>query len=142
MKRIFQYLMPVDWLIFIYTLITGIYILSFSGTYNGSINHICIRLFILVIIAFIIIVNNKTQTSFSRFIRYLYPLATLIYFYPEIDFLDSFIFESFDSLLVNIEEILFQAQPSLIFYEKVPYVWFNELMFASYFAYYPLIIFV
>ncbi|WP_317897858.1 phosphatase PAP2 family protein [Aurantibacillus circumpalustris] len=47
--------------------------------------------------------------------------------------------ENFDELFFNLEQILWNCQPSLIFQKVMPQVWFNELMNMCYFSYYLLI---
>lgn len=117
MKKINQYLISVDWLIFGYILLTPFS----SESFEHLIIHIYIRLIISLLIVFLIFLYQRHTTKITRFLRFLYPLFTLIYFYPEIDFLDDLLFESFDPILVQLEELIFRVQPSLIFYEKVPF---------------------
>jgi membrane-associated phospholipid phosphatase len=44
-----------------------------------------------------------------------------------------------DHVIIRVEQALFGFQPSLAFMERLPQVWFSELLYAAYFSYYLMI---
>lgn len=64
----------------------------------------------------------------------------LAFFYNETAQLNHISFNPIDPLLVNMENVLFGSQPSLLFSSWLPDVWMVELMNLGYLSYYFIII--
>ena len=140
MKRYFAKLIPVDWIILLYIVITSILVLLFEKNAEQFFILFSIRIALIVLIITISYNYSTKSNKLIGFVRHFYPLISLLYFYPEVDILDNYIFSGFDNVLAGIEFTLFKSQPSLLFYELMPFKWFNEIMFFSYFSFYWFII--
>jgi len=138
-RKIVRTIYPTDLITFAYIIVTGIFII-FSGFKLTDINsHIAARIGFVLIICFLIYLDNKFPNKLVHFLRYFYPLAMLGYFYPEVDYLNNVFFRNLDPEVANLEVTIFGGQPSVWFSEYFHWKWFNDLMNLGYLSYYFLI---
>jgi membrane-associated phospholipid phosphatase len=127
-------LKPVEWLIIVYQMI--LIILCFSFKHNViKIDYRYLIGFNGFIIFFILFVFSKIK---NNFIRSLYPLAILPFFYKEIGYLNHIIYsQPLDQLFINLDKkIFFGNNISLLFCQKFSNRIFSEIMHFFYFSYY------
>jgi len=127
-----------------YLLLTGIFIIIFSGRLEHVFSHLILRVAILVIISIFAKTNAKWNKSRAFIIcRFYFPLVLLGYLYKETDYMNNLIFVTdLDPLFANIEEFIFGLQPSVEFSRVMPTEIFAELMYFGYFAYYLMVLLI
>ncbi|NOZ46173.1 MAG: hypothetical protein GXO79_05260, partial [Chlorobi bacterium] len=140
MKKYFAKLLPVDWVILLYIAITTILILLFERNIEQLSILLSVRIFLVIFIVAISNIYSVRPNKLLDYIRHFYPLISLLYFYPEVDKIDNYIFSGFDHVLAGLEFTLFHSQPSILFYRLMPSEIFNEIMFFAYFSFYWFII--
>lgn len=132
---------PIDLATVLYMLVSGIY-LCFSRTgINAILPGLAIRLTVLILI---IVVNRLTARFYTNkpllFLKNLYPLLFLGFFYTETHYMKNIIFSAnLDPYFYNTERLLWNCQPSIEFSKLYNQPWFNELMNVFYFSYYVII---
>ena len=134
-------LTPLDISTLAYAIFSGAYLLFSSTDTICPVNHIAMRILLLLLVGALIYLKRKYPLNKPlAFVRNLYPLLFLGFFYVETSCMKNIIFvEDFDYFFFNLEQSLWNCQPSLIFDKLMPQVWFNELMNLCYFSYYLLI---
>ncbi|MFN8208797.1 MAG: phosphatase PAP2 family protein [Bacteroidales bacterium] len=132
-------LLPVDWAVFAYILLTAVLNIAFYNRVPGGPSHLLVRLAVVLIAVALIWLSATTPSRLLRFMRYFYPLATLAYFYGETYFYHSLFFPYFDGLIMQVDQAIFGFQPSLEFSRVFHWTWLNELMNFAYFFYYIMI---
>jgi membrane-associated phospholipid phosphatase len=140
LRKIIRNTLPLDVITAFYVIVTGIYIFFGFFKIENAYLHIFFRIGVLALIFLIITTDRLIQKPFFRFLRNFYPLSLFAMFYAETDSLNNVIFNNLDPYIANLEETLFGGQPSIWFFQKFPWNWFNEIMNASYFSYYFLVI--
>lgn len=133
---------PIDLITLAYILLTGIFIVCSAFKLTNIGPHILIRFGIAALIGVLIFLDSKVSNGVVHFLRNFYPLGLLGYFYPETDYLNNVFFPNLDPWIVNLEETIFNGQPSIWFSQYMPWKWFNDLMNFGYFSYYFLIFMV
>jgi membrane-associated phospholipid phosphatase len=74
------------------------------------------------------------------FLRYFYPVILYTAFFRETGSLNRMFFtEYMDPSLIVWEQKLFGCQPSVLFMERLPWIWVSEVFYAAYFSYYVMI---
>src|SRR5258708_1134168 len=74
------------------------------------------------------------------FIRHFYPVFFYIWFFGETGYLNRMFFRQYlDPLVIRCDQALFGNQPSILWMNKVPYLFLSELLYAAYFSYYLMI---
>ena len=126
----------IDWATIIYAFSTLVWILIFYNKIELPFIKICFRFGVVLLIFFIIKVNKSIKNIFTDFLRYFYPIILLSYWYGETADINKVIFEPFDNLLYNIDQIVFGFQPSLKFSENYSSNFFSEIINFGYFSYY------
>lgn len=135
---------PTEIVIISYLFLTGIFIFLFSKQISDYAELLYIRLLILLVIT-LLAWFRKTFIDFPliQFIRYVFPILLLAFFYKETDSLNNILFrQNLDPLFSRIESLIFNSQPALTFSMYVPSKVFAELMYLGYFSYYLMIILV
>ncbi|NOQ24371.1 MAG: phosphatase PAP2 family protein [Bacteroidales bacterium] len=135
MNQILKRIKLFDFAVILFCLLTGFYILIGYKQLDNILNHILIRVILLLIIFTILRFGDSNNKIFQLF-RNFYPILLIGFFYSETDYYNNLIFEDFDSILVNFESLLFGCQPSLEFSNYIPYRWFSEIMHFGYFSFY------
>ena len=73
-------------------------------------------------------------------LRDIYPLVFLLAFWPELDLVhDVRSGEMFDAPIAALDRLIFGQHLHALWMPSMPRLWLSELMFFTYFAYYPLI---
>lgn len=130
----------IDYLFFSYVFITTI-LLFFSWNQSPkSLELLITRGLITVSVLGIIFLNNTIKNSILELIRNIYPIIISGYFYSETVFYNKFIWDNLDQKLIDIDQFIFNFQPSLVFSEVFSNTWFSELMYFGYFSFYLLIV--
>ena len=100
---------------------------------KDSMPHFLWRLSILLFIASIAYADKKYPGKIMSFVRNLYPLVFLSFFYAETGYMKNIIIaENLDVYFSGIDQYIWGFQPSLQFSQSMPHGWFNELMNISY----------
>jgi len=135
-------LMPTEFVLIFYLLLTGILILIHISSLTNPLVHLGIRLAIIVFGTLLIYWQQTHHTNpFLYFVRLFFPFILLGYLYNETGYLNHLIIHHhIDTLVSNFEFRLFGFQPSLRFNILFPSNIFAELMYFAYFAYYLLIV--
>jgi membrane-associated phospholipid phosphatase len=75
-----------------------------------------------------------------NFLRHFYPVLLYTPFFIETGSLNRMFFHDYlDPQVALWEQGLFGCQPSVLFMQKLPWLWASELFYASYFSYYVMI---
>ncbi len=75
------------------------------------------------------------------FLRHFYPVLLYTFFFCETGYLNRMFFTDYlDPMVIRWEQAIFSCQPSVLFMDKLPYLWVSELLYASYFSYYIMIV--
>jgi len=135
MSKLLRKLNPIDIIVCLFCVLTGVYMLFGFKQFDNLLFHISLRILILFII-FLLIKTGDSKNRILHFIRNFYPLILLGFYYSETDYYNNLLFENLDPLIVIIENFLFGTQPSLKFSQQIPFKWFSELMHLGYFSYY------
>jgi membrane-associated phospholipid phosphatase len=132
-------LLPVDWSVFAYVLLTALLNIVFYNKVPGGASHLLVRAAVILIAVILIWLSANNSSKVIRFLRNFYPLATLAYFYGETYFFHGLFFPYFDDVIIHIDQAIFGFQPSLEFSRVFYWKWLNELMNFAYFFYYIMI---
>jgi membrane-associated phospholipid phosphatase len=132
---------PLDLATISYILLSGIYICFDTAGFKNMLPHFVIRILVLALIISIAALSRKFQSNkVLLFLRNLYPLLFLGFFYPETSCMKNIIFETnLDKYFFDAEQSLWNCQPSVEFSKTLNQGWFNELMNMCYFSYYIII---
>ena len=130
-------LSPLDIATIFYILISALYICIGASKLQGISPHIFVRVSILLLIGGLAYLHTTYPNAFISFLKNLYPLIFIGYFYTETSYLKNiFIDTNLDAQITNLECYLWGCQPSLVFSQNMPQDWFAELMNICYFSYY------
>lgn len=137
--RLIKRFKPVDIATILYLLITGLFIAFYYHKIECPNIHLLSRILVISTIFVIIYFFEKFPTRFFKFFRHFYPLLLLGFVYSETDALNNVFSQNLDPFFANLEFNIFHCQPSILFYQHFPNMWFIELMNFAYFSYFPLI---
>lgn len=130
--------LPIELVTLAYTLFTSLLILLLWKKMDDPLRLLEGRAFVLVGMGFIRLIYQAQPNRYTMFLRYLFPLSLLAYWYPDTyEFCKIFPYQ--DHVFAAAEQALFGCQPSLAFSEAVPQKLWSELFHMGYVAYYPLI---
>ena len=127
---------------FAYMALTAIYILAFFQKIENPLSLLAARVLITGIMLLLVFASIKNENKALKFIRYAFPVAMIVYWYPETYYMNECLFSNLDHRFVKADEWLFGCQPSIEFSRLLPFRWFSELMSFAYFSYYLIIIFI
>lgn len=124
----------------IYTLFTALLIGLLWQRMNAPLRLLEGRALVLAGMGVIYAVYRLRPNRYTLFLRYLFPLSLLGYWYPDTyEFCQ--VFPNLDHLFAAADQALFGCQPSLEFAKWLPAKVWSELFHMGYFSYYPLIAF-
>ena len=83
--------------------------------------------------------NQKYPNALTRFLRNMFPILLLTFWYPDI-FNYSSVFPNMDHVAAQAEQTLFDYQPSIEFYKDMPEKFWSELFYMGYFSYFVMIV--
>jgi membrane-associated phospholipid phosphatase len=140
--HLLRFFSPLDLATILYVALSGIYICFGGTTFNEMLPHFLMRFAVLLTVyALAQLSRRRPADQLVRFLKSLYPLIFISFFYTETSFMKNIIFKSdLDAYFFAAEEKLWGSQPSLVFSQKMNGEWFNELMNLCYFSYYLVII--
>ncbi len=143
-RRLVNLFLPVEIVLLIYLLITGILILFYFFRLPEASLHLGIRLgIVLVIMIFAFLEKSNETKKLLRIARLLFPFLLLGFLYKETDYINNLILShDLDPFFAGIDTGIFGFQPSLIFAQHFSSNLFADLMYFGYFSYYVLVIFV
>lgn len=135
----YRFLSPVEWATLAYTLLTTLLVLVLLNGSGDTHRLLTARAFVVVGVAFFYAFYRWRPSRFTFFLRYLYPMVLLSFWYPDTyDF--SRHFPNLDHFFAQADEWLVGCQPSITFSRALPQKCWSELFHMGYFAYYPLIL--
>ncbi|MBN1253640.1 MAG: phosphatase PAP2 family protein [Bacteroidales bacterium] len=129
-----------DIVFFIFLTLTFLLIIVGSGKTENFQFLISIRIISAIIAILLIYFNDIKKSKLLKLLRVFYPLIFTAYFYGETGYYNNIFFENLDLFFVNLEQNIFNFQPSILFSQKYNMLWFSELMNFSYFSFYLLVI--
>ena len=130
-------LTPLDIGTIFYVVLSGIYICFGLSYLQDPLPHFLSRFCILLFIPIIIYLAKKYPNKRILFVRNLYPLVLLSFFYAETGYMKNIIISgNLDVYFSGIDQSIWGFQPSLQFSKTMSQGWFNELMNISYISYY------
>lgn len=134
-------LLPVELILILYLLLTGILILSRCSSLSYPWIHLSIRLIIIGVIIGFTRWNFSPVSRITYYTRLMFPIVLLGYLYNETGYLNHLLIShNLDPLISSFDSGLFGIQPSIRFSQVIHSNVFAELMYFGYFAYYLLII--
>ncbi len=123
-----------------YTLFTALLIAVFWQRMGDPLRLLEGRAFVLLCMGIIYLLHRSQPNKFTLFLRYLFPLSLLGYWYPD-TYEFCRLFPNLDHVFASADLALFGCQPSIEFSRVLPQKIWSELFHMGYFAYYPLIVF-
>jgi len=104
---------------------------------NGALSHLIWRVGLITFIFCLAYIDKNYPGKVISFVRHLYPLVFLSFFYSETCFMKNIIIEhDLDVYFSGADQYIWGFQPSLEFCKAMPHGWFNEIMNISYISYY------
>lgn len=74
------------------------------------------------------------------FLRHFYPVLMYTELFRESGLLNRMFYgEYLDPMVIRWDQALFGSQPSVLFMDRLPYLWLSEIFYAAYFSYYVMI---
>lgn len=145
-KRISSFLRQfnsLELLTFAYALLSAIYILCFYRKIENPSELLLTRVVFFIWILGLSSWNKRHKSRILDFVRLVFPLALITYWYPETYYLNhDVLIPNLDPFFERIELQLFSCNPAMSFSRLVPYAWFSELMYFSYFSYFLIYIYI
>lgn len=131
-------LLPIEVITLAYTLFTSLLILLFWGEIKDPAGLLLARGQHVGNMALAFLLYAYRPNAFTRFLRFLIPLALLGFWYPDTyEFCQ--LYPNLDHLFARADAVLFGCQPAITFSLWLPEKLWSELFHLGYFAYYPLI---
>ncbi|MCL2597406.1 MAG: phosphatase PAP2 family protein [Paludibacter sp.] len=136
-----QILTPTEIIIVCYILLTAIYVLVFFRHIESAPQRLAYRGIFLLITALLAWLTIKSNNKVVKYIRYIFPVLLIVFWYPETSYLNDCIFNNLDRYFADADQFLFGCQPSLLFSKVFDQRFFSELMAFGYFSFYLTIAF-
>ena len=131
-------LLAIEWVTLAYTLFTAILVLLLWHEFRDPWQLLTGRAFVLGGMALLFGFHCLRPNRYTLFLRNLYPLTLLGYWYPDTyEFCQ--IFPNLDHVFAAADVALFGCQPSLEMSKWLSGKVWSELFHLGYFSYYPLI---
>ena len=131
-------LLAIEWVTLIYTLFTAILVLLLWHEFRDPWQLLTGRAFVLGGMALLFFFHRLRPNRYTLFLRNLYPLTLLGYWYPDTyEFCQ--IFPNLDHVFAAADAALFGCQPSIEMSGWLSGKVWSELFHLGYFSYYPLI---
>ncbi len=129
-----------DFVVLIFIIITGVIIVLGKEKTEYFSMLVSARITALLIIFILIKLSTNNNNKLALFLWHFYPLLFMAYFYGETGYYNNTFSPDLDEIFIQLENSIFGSQPSLWFSLKYNSLWFNKLMFFSYFSFYLIII--
>ena len=137
-----------DWIALVYSLLSGLYplinpacfdVVAEPGPLHAPLPHLLVHLGLSAAIYLLPPLLRRRKSWPPRLVSLVAIPLLFPLFYAELEFL-GVVFrdygDSFDPLLIEIEQRVFGFQPSLVWSRAWPWPWLLELMEFGYFSYY------
>lgn len=140
--RFVKHFTSLEIITFLYAIVTAVYILCFFNKIDDPLNLILKRCLFAAITVFLAFCGKRTKSKTIEFIRLIYPLALISYWYPETYHLThainggAVLVPNLDMFFDQLDIKLFNCSPAMEFSALIPHAWFSEIMYFAYFAYY------
>jgi len=131
--------LPIELITLLYTVLTALLIIMLWRGMDEPWRLLGGRAFILLGMGVMRLIYQWKPCQFTLFLRYLYPLTLLGYWYPD-TYEFCRLFPNLDHIFAQADLNLFGCQPSIVFSQLVPQKIWSELFYMGYFSYYPLIV--
>lgn len=130
--------LSIEWVTLVYTLFTSLIIVLLWSHMNNPFRLLEGRAMVLTAMGLIYLIYRARPNRYTLFLRYLFPLTLLGYWYPDTyEFCQCF--PNLDHWFAKADLFLFGCQPSIAFQAWLPEKLWSELFHMGYFAYYPMI---
>lgn len=132
----------VDYATQAYLALVGLLILLFHGT---AVAHwqwlVSAHLAASIVIHLLIWASlRKPSAKGLQLFRHFYPVLLYAELFAETGSLNQMFIQGYlDPAVIRWDQALFGCQPSLVFMQKLPYLFVSEIFYASYFSYYVMI---
>ena len=106
-------------------------------------NFILTRIIFVFAFIFSLVIKNKISNNFFQLLQNILVFALMTFLYKETAMLNTLIFPKIDEFLSNLDQTIFNFQPSIEFSKHFNSLFFSELFYFGYFCYYllPLVVF-
>lgn len=131
-------LMPMEWVIIAYMAFTLVLVLLGKTKLENPDAMIWGRLRMGAITMGMWAVYRLLPCRMTRLLRIVLQFSMLSWWYADTYYLNC-LFPNLDHIFARAEEALFGFQPALVFAEKMPQIFFSELMDMAYASYFPII---
>jgi membrane-associated phospholipid phosphatase len=141
-------------LTFTYIFITAVYIMLFSGksaVHTQTHSLLLYRVIFSISLFVMAYIDEKSDSKFTGFVRYVFPFALITYWYPETyslgyntghDLPESIIAPNLDGFFDRLDSAVFGCSPAMEFSKAFPQALVSEIMYFGYFAYYLIFLFL
>ena len=105
-------------------------------------NFILTRVIFVFAFTFSVIIKRKISKNFFQLLQNILVFALMTFLYKETAMLNTLIFPKIDEFLSNLDQTIFNFQPSIEFSKHFNSLFFSELFYFGYFCYYllPLVV--
>ena len=134
LKTLYKNLLPIERVTLLYGLLTTVLLFVWWGDLNHPMQQLQERGAILLVMAMLYVGYWRKPVASVRFLRNLFPLALISYWYPDIYEFCSLL-PNLDPVFANADQVLFGCQPSLEFSRTFSSGLWSELFHMGYFAY-------
>lgn len=134
-------LTPTEFIAVCYILLTTCYILIFFNKIENAPVRLLFRVLFLAEMFFMAWLAKKIDNKTVKLIRYAFPIALILFWYPETAFFNDCLFPKLDKYFAATEEYIFGCQPSLMFSQIFHGRIISEIMAFGYFSFYLTIAF-
>lgn len=130
--------LPIELVTLVYTLFTSLLIALLWTRIPDPFRLLEGRAFVLAGMGLIFLIYRVRPNDYTLFLRYLFPLSLLGYWYPD-TYEFCRVFPNLDDIFARADFALFGCQPAVSFSHLLPQKLWSELFHLGYFSYYPLI---
>lgn len=131
-------LMPLEWVVLAYVVFTLIIVLFGLTKFSNPDAMIWGRVRMGAITLGMWVVYRLLPCRLTRLLRVVVQMSLLSWWYAD-TYLLNCLFPNLDHIFARAEQALFGFQPALAFAEKMPQIFFSELMDMAYASYFPII---
>lgn len=131
-------LMPLEWVVLGYLIVTSLLILFAYSEMEYPMEMLKGRGRVLAVMAGLWIAYRLVPCRFTLLFRIVGQMSLLSWWYPDTYDLNR-IFPNLDYMFATAEQSIFGYQPALVFCKEFPSAFFSELMDLGYASYYPMI---
>ena len=138
------YAIPKVWFsVLLYFAIIELFIIFTKPSLFLDWNFMLTRIIFVFAFIFSLVIKNKISNNFFQLLQNILVFALMTFLYKETAMLNTLIFPKIDEFLSNLDQNIFNSQPSIEFSKHFNSLFFSELFYFGYFCYYllPLVVF-